>query len=375
MNLFVADPDWGWWIVGYFFLGGIAAGCYFVASFLELFGQPEDQPLARLGYRIAFPLVLVCGFFLIADLNRPERFWHMLLQSEIVHEALEQGWPWSAAGWEWLVYAPLLKEWSPMSIGAWALFLFGGFSVVSWWAGVWPSGRIARLVNGRVLRWPWRLAGSGVAFFVASYTGVLLTATNQPIWSQTDWLGALFLCSATSTALAALVLLGHRQPVQTTIWRLDRIEIGAVCLELVVFLIFLMSLWPWLPTLLSVPMGWLLVCAPLVVGMAVPLALRIGWFGARLRRPLLQAATVLIGGFLLRYTVVMTPPALLEHRPATALEASQMAEPRTPAGGFSLSPEDSRPRAGGAGASAVNRATALPPRSKVFTADAEEAVR
>ena len=29
MNLFVADPDWGGWIVCYFFLGGIAAGAYF----------------------------------------------------------------------------------------------------------------------------------------------------------------------------------------------------------------------------------------------------------------------------------------------------------------------------------------------------------
>ncbi len=26
MNEFVADPHWGWWIVWYFYLGGIAAG-------------------------------------------------------------------------------------------------------------------------------------------------------------------------------------------------------------------------------------------------------------------------------------------------------------------------------------------------------------
>ncbi|MCI0685127.1 MAG: polysulfide reductase NrfD [Gemmataceae bacterium] len=367
MNLFVADPDWGWWIVGYFFLGGIAAGCYFIASLLELFGQAEDQALARLGYCIAFPLVLVCGLFLVLDLNRPERFWHMLLQSEVVHEAFEQGWPWSAAGWEWMVYAPMLKEWSPMSIGAWAVFLFGGFSFASCWAGVWPAGRIARLLNWRVLRWPWRLAGSGVGFFVASYTGVLLAATNQPIWSQTDWLGALFLCSATSTALAALVLLGRRPHVRDRLWRLDRAEIGAVGLELVVFLVFLVSLWSWLPALLSFPMGWLLVGAPLTVGMAIPLALRLGWLGTRLARPLVHATLVLAGGFLLRYAVVMTPPALLEHRRAITVEAA--GESRTPAGWFVVSPEDSRPRDGGEGASALNRPPALEPRSKVFVAD------
>lgn len=365
MNLFVADPDWGWWIVGYFFLGGIAAGCYFVASFLDLFGNADDQPLARLGYRSAFPLVLVCGLFLILDLNRPERFWHMLLQSEVVHEALEQGWPWSAGGWEWMVYAPLLKEWSPMSIGAWAIFVFGGFSFVTCWASAWPAGRVARLLNRRGLRWPWRLAGSGVGFFVASYTGVLLTATNQPLWSQTDWLGALFLCSATSTALAALVLLGHRRQHEA-MPRIDRIEIGAVCLELVVFVIFVTSLRPWLPALLAVPMGWLLVCAPLAVGMVMPLGLRLGWFGARLRRPLLQATLVLFGGFLLRYAVVMTPPALLEDRAATAPEALPGAV-RTPTGWFAVSPEDGRPRGAGPGASAVNRAPESQPRSKVMT--------
>src|SRR5262245_39444620 len=99
MNLFVADPDWGWWIVSYFFLGGIAAGAYFVATLVELFGGDDDRPLSRIGYRIAFPLVAVCGVLLILDLNRPERFWHMLLQSERVHEALDQGWPLSAGGW------------------------------------------------------------------------------------------------------------------------------------------------------------------------------------------------------------------------------------------------------------------------------------
>src|SRR5690348_11962785 len=31
MNLFVADPHWGHWILLYFYLGGIAAGAYFAA--------------------------------------------------------------------------------------------------------------------------------------------------------------------------------------------------------------------------------------------------------------------------------------------------------------------------------------------------------
>ena len=44
MNPFVADPEWGWWITFYFFLGGIAAGAYFLATLIELFGQEVDRP-------------------------------------------------------------------------------------------------------------------------------------------------------------------------------------------------------------------------------------------------------------------------------------------------------------------------------------------
>src|SRR5262249_6637231 len=120
MNPFVADPHWGWWIVFYFYLGGLAAGAYFLATLIELFGRPEDRALSRMGYRIAFPLVSLCGILLTVDLERPERFWHMLLQSEVVEQALEQGWP--RGGWGTMLYAPMLKVWSPMSIGAWALF-------------------------------------------------------------------------------------------------------------------------------------------------------------------------------------------------------------------------------------------------------------
>ena len=346
MNLFVADPEWGWWIIGYFYLGGIAAGCYFIAALVELFGLEEDRPLARLGYRIALPLVLVCGLLLTVDLNRPERFWHMLWQSE--HPP-----------------TPMFKLWSPMSIGAWALFFFGGFSLFSCWASIWPAGRIARLLNWRWLRWPWRLAGSAVGFFVASYTGVLLAATNQPIWSQTDWLGPLFLCSAASTALSTLLLIGRSERFHASHVRVQRAELVTLCLELAVFAIFAASLAPWLTTLAHVPAVWRTLGGALLLGILVPLALRIGWYNLWVRQPLLPAVAVLVGGFLLRYGIVSSAPTLLEsqHARATATEARETA---TPSGWFVVSPEDERQRGGGPGASAQNRPDPLEPRSKVI---------
>src|SRR5262249_27303821 len=82
MNYFVADPDWGFWIISYFYLGGIAAGSYFLAVLIEWFGTEEDRPLARIAYLLAFPLIVLCAVCLIVDLERPERFWHMMLKSE-----------------------------------------------------------------------------------------------------------------------------------------------------------------------------------------------------------------------------------------------------------------------------------------------------
>src|SRR5262249_32635450 len=80
-TFFTESPHWQCLIILYFFIGGLAGGCYFVASLIDLAGRPTDRPLARLGYLLAFPAVVICGLLLIADLGRPERFWHMLLQS------------------------------------------------------------------------------------------------------------------------------------------------------------------------------------------------------------------------------------------------------------------------------------------------------
>ena len=255
-------------------------------------------------------------------------------------------------------------HWSPMSIGAWALFLFSGFSFVSCWASFWPAGRVARLLNARVMCWPWRLAGSGVGFFVASYTGVLLAATSQPMWSQTDWLGPLFLCSATSTALATLIMFGRAEQYRPSHRRLQRAELVTLCLELVVFAVFVMSLAPWLPTLAGVPVIWRVLGGALICGVLLPLCLRVGWFDIWMLRPLLPAAAVLLGGFLLRYGIVLAAPALVERQRENA--AASVNQPGTPATWLSISPEDGRERGGGPGASALNRPDPLQPRSKVL---------
>src|SRR2546422_10693416 len=123
-TFFTASPQWRWLIVAYFFLGGLAAGSYFLATLMDLFGARRDRRLVHLGYLVAFPLVGLCGLALTVDLGRPERFWHMLIQSETLR--------------------PMIKTYSPMSLGAWALLCFGGGALVSFVAGLAQPGGLGR---------------------------------------------------------------------------------------------------------------------------------------------------------------------------------------------------------------------------------------
>ena len=192
---FTVSPEWGWLITLYFFFGGLAGGAYFLAALIDFLGQPEDRPLARLGYYISFPCIIISGFLLVIDLYRPLRFWHMLIESN--------------------TFQPMFKYWSPMSVGSWALLIFGIFSFLSFLGALAESDRLRWSAAGR-LRPPGAIAkviamvGGLCGFYVAGYTGVLLAVTNRPIWSDTPLLGMLFIVSAASTSAALMILLAQR---------------------------------------------------------------------------------------------------------------------------------------------------------------------
>jgi formate-dependent nitrite reductase membrane component NrfD len=353
MNLFVADPHWGVWIILYFYLGGIAAGAYFTATLVDLFGRPVDRPVARMGYLIAFPLISLCGLFLIIDLDRPERFWHMLFRSEVVDEALREGWPLSARSWSLMARAPLLKYWSPMSVGSWALTVFGLCALLSFFGSVWPQSWFARVLHRGVLGRAFAVVGCLMGFFIAAYTGALLSATNQPVWSDSVWIAPLFLASAASTGIATLILLARWRGTasEAAMERLERADLWALGLELAVFAVFLASLGGYLVALLGTAGGLVFVGGTLVLGLLVPLAIHLRLGMAALRAEAAAAAFALVGGFLLRYGLLHAPPELLRGGPA---------------GVTRFSPEDGRRQGGGPGADPMNRVGPVEPRSKVY---------
>ena len=284
-------PVWRWEIIWYFFFGGLAAGCYVIASIAALFGSREDRPVARAGYYLSLLSVLPCPILLIKDLGRPDRFLHMLR---------------------------IFKVKSPMSMGTWSLISFSLFSGVTaviqaardGFLGRWWGSRLLAALPQRFLAIP----GSALGVFLGGYTGVLLTATSIPLWSRSKVLGAIFISSAfsTSSALISLVLRLTRTPTQA-LHKLERLEWVALLVEMAGLFAFLRgtgraarplvgtgptehgrTFWSFVAgTGLILP--WLLQTLSLLVGRSAK---------SRSGRGIVISLLVLIGGYFLRRTMI-----------------------------------------------------------------------
>jgi formate-dependent nitrite reductase membrane component NrfD len=190
---FVRPPEWTWYILFYFFLAGLSGGCYFIATLLRLSRNRSDEPAVRLGYYAAFVAFVLCPVLLTLDLTKPLRFWHMMWNTT----------PGDAG--------PTFKYWSPMSVGAWALLVFGVFVTVSVLEALVRDRVIRTSITDRAVRLldgipgtVWSVAGAAMGLFIAGYTGVLLSVSNQPAWSDTWALGGLFLASGLAGSAALL---------------------------------------------------------------------------------------------------------------------------------------------------------------------------
>ncbi len=296
-------PHWGWYIVLYFFLGGLSAGTYFAATMLLLAGDRRDHDAVRLGYLLSFPLLLVCAVLLILDLGVPSRFWHMVVQSKDVPE-------------------PMFKPWSPISLGTWILTVFGLFSAMAFLRELVDTGRIRQPRALRVAEWmrtrprplilAWYAAGTVCAFALAGYTGVLVTATTIPVWQNARLLGALFLASAASTSYALLLLLLLRrgvEPSHATVRKLARADRFSMVVELLTLVLLVVLLGRFAEPLIAGGFGVLFWLGVVGLGLLFPLVLHRravrGWDSHR--RELVAAVCVLVGGLVLRFVVVMSP--------------------------------------------------------------------
>ncbi|HVX84828.1 MAG TPA: NrfD/PsrC family molybdoenzyme membrane anchor subunit [Phycisphaerae bacterium] len=200
-------PVWKWQIATYFFLGGLSAGAFVLARIAERFGGEEFRQITRFGTYTAILAAAPCPLLLIDDLGDRSRFHHMLR---------------------------VWKPSSPMNLGTWVLTaitpIAGAAALREFFRhrdhlrALPAASKVRRLVRRgeRVLRRqapPGMLnvvsgsigviadaAGVPLAFLLATYTGVLISNTATPVWTQNKWLSPLFAVGAMSTGATAIGL-------------------------------------------------------------------------------------------------------------------------------------------------------------------------
>lgn len=279
------SSHWPFLIDVYFFLGGLAGGAFVIATAAQLINSRLYRDVVRAGYYVALLALIPCPILLIVDLGVPARFLNMM---------------------------KTFNTTSPMSMGSWALAVFGIC------AGLAALFTLIEDVRHRDLSGAKRIIGiiGGIAgFFVAAYPGVLLGATARPLWINGHALGALFLAVGASTAAAAIALIlaiagrargdgAHAIRVMTVFALLVQ------ALAVVVFIVAVRSAGSpasdrALAMLMSGPFQLMFWVGAIVVGIVVPLLLGL----ADIKRPsfalsAITAVLVLVGGFIVKYVIM-----------------------------------------------------------------------
>lgn len=263
---YAQPPEWRWYILGYFVVAGLAGGSYTLGTMLRLWGRPWDEQAARLCFLLSLPLLIVCPLLLTIDLGQPLRFWHMMVDT--------------GAGGNGINFIAV----SPMSMGVWGLLIAGIFATLSFLEVVALDGRyrypgdrlVARVLGGGVGRVV-NVVGTIFMLFVAGYTGVLLSVSNQPVWSDSYALGGLFTASGLGGATAmVLLLLGRRLGAEASEDVLD--DLGGLfsVLELAFLVVLFVTLGLAGQLVRAVGTPWFVLWAIVVLSLVPPLASRFG---------------------------------------------------------------------------------------------------
>ncbi len=311
---------WNMLIVIYLFTAGVSAGAFVISGLGTYLGGASYKRISRIGALIA-PWPLMFGLFmLIFDLTKPLQFW-------------------------WLF---LTVEWtSPMSIGTWLLTAFSILSMLYfllWLPRPWrnlllvphqradifsprqwqPVTQDMVEISRRVLA----AIGFPIGLGVGMYTGVLLGAIPaRPMWN-TPIVAQLFLFSAMSSGVAAVLLIAVLTPSKKSHDYLHHerhflISVDTVMIVLEIFIVIPFFMHQVLNTRSSVESINLIIGGPftlafwggvVMVGLLIPLAIEgfelfpVIWKEAAVKYSRLwgglSAAMVLVGGFMLRYVFV-----------------------------------------------------------------------
>ena len=295
----MSELTWGPILAGYLFLGGLAGGAYMVGALTDLFKKEKYAVLSKSGILASFVSIVLGLVLLVFDLKRFE------VAPLVILNAYRR------------------FPGSIMAVGTW---IITGFTLVSlvtvvlWYLDGWSLVRKIVEVVGVIL---------GLA--TAAYTGILLSfARGVPFWNS-GFLPWLFVLSGLLTGLAISVLLIPIAAVFMpkafgdfkSTWNAtpeylelvgysDDLGIPMIFIETAVMLLYLV-------TTPSTGILWrgsgisLYFYAYLLLALLMPLALT--YYNQKLTTAgrhktviyltLLTTVLVLVGGFLLRYVVLI----------------------------------------------------------------------
>lgn len=266
---------WTWLIAIYLWGAGMAGGAYFVAFLGERLGLGDKDGLLKAATWMGVLAVMIGSLILTVDLGKPLRFWHLLSEFNVL---------------------------SPMSIGAWLLpawALVGALMIGLWWLDRWTGAL-------KVLAW----LNFVLSVLLIAYTGVLLSATNQPLWSSTLLLPALFVVTSISrgTAFLLLFVLCRKRVSPRTFTFLGRSDVVLYILDLIALAAFLVWLGPAGQVITTGTLGLLLWIGVVVIGILIPLAVGVRsiiWGKKVGPASVLVALWAIVGGLILRAVIVL----------------------------------------------------------------------
>lgn len=292
------SPEWGWLILGAMFLSAVAAGAYFAYSSIELSGtRREHQVTLRYLGLIPLPLVLTVPLLLTIDLGQPLRFTNLLIRSPF---ATERPGP--------LMFNPN----SPMDWGSWGLLLFGVFALVAFLDSAshlwrWPFRFLEPIAHNLVFG----IAGGALSLLVGAYLGVLLSVTQQPVWSDSLLAGALYVTmeAFAGMGIAAIVASRVRAPATMRATRTGLLYTGiATVVVLVLFVAQLGIAGAAAPLAFSARVGPVFWIGGVVLGLIAPLYL--AWRGETRQLAIAGWLSILLV-LALRYSVLFSASAAL----------------------------------------------------------------
>ena len=203
------QSKWGWLVAAYLFLAGLGGGAYVTGVAASFLGE-QWVVLSRIGICLGFPCVAAGCVFLLLDLGSPAHFWRAAMRPNT----------------SWIARGTIIIT----------IFMILNFLHIVF--GVWPFQTLTDAAGARMTI---SVLGVIFAFGTMIYTGILLGAARPIAFWSTAMLPLLFLVSALSTGIMAVILLGslagtqYAQPLHA----LARFDIGLIVLEMLVLLFYL----------------------------------------------------------------------------------------------------------------------------------------